>query len=70
KQIFSNSIWINIKGFGVFIPFLRPAIKNERECGAAGEIRPRMELEGAADLRERVDPGRGSGEKERPLFLS
>ena len=23
--------------------------KNERECGAAGEIRPRMELEGAAD---------------------
>ena len=32
--------------------------ENERECGAAGEIRPRIGLEGAADRPERVDPGR------------
>ena len=33
---------------------MQPASKNERECGAAGEIRPRIRQKGAADLIERL----------------
>ena len=51
-----------------FIPEV--AEKNERERGAAGEIRPRNGREGAADRIERADPGRGTGEKERPIASS
>ncbi|MBQ3867514.1 MAG: hypothetical protein II789_03095, partial [Clostridia bacterium] len=55
----------------IFSGFIPEALeKNERECGAAGKIRPRIGREGAADRLERVDPGRGSGEKERPTASS
>ncbi|MBR7063465.1 MAG: hypothetical protein IKI42_10590, partial [Clostridia bacterium] len=40
--------------FTFFKKSMQPASKNERECGAAGKIRPRIRQKGAADGIERV----------------
>ncbi|MBR7063224.1 MAG: hypothetical protein IKI42_09350 [Clostridia bacterium] len=57
--------------FRSFLVILIPEepAKNERECGAAGKIRPRIRSEGAADLIERVitaaDQAKRSGRPHR-----
>ena len=46
----------NCPSFTFFKKSMQPASKIERECGAAGKIRPRIRQKGAADLIERVIP--------------
>ena len=56
--------------FTFFKKSMQPASKNERECGAAGEIRPRIGSEGAADHIERVIPAAFSIKRRSPAHCS